>query len=403
MIIEIHGAGFQNKGAELMLNAAAYELRQRISPLELAIDPTYGPYNSRCGLNLHNIMPFRSHVGTPSFNKYFMRQKCFSYMGGGKLFSALGMPISLYGGVKLSDIEGFVDVSGFAYTDEWRGGRPVRDFASLTSYYKSKDTPVILLPQSFGPFLTLSTRTAFRKIMSNSSLVFARDHQSYDYALELFEGDGKLSIAPDITLFYPGAAPANVEATADTHYACVVPNIRILDKGKTPWGERYYSCLHSIIKELLHRGLQVRVVVHDSTGEDLQISSRLCEESSSPGVSLVQEENPVALKHIISQSFLVAGSRYHSLVAALSQGVPALAIGWSHKYDMLFREFGLGNFVFSSPETPLPEVLQRVIELAEPDINTSYRSQICSHLKEIFLVNRKMWSMVGDTLSAHSA
>jgi len=402
MIIEIHGAGFQNKGAELMLNAAAYELRQRLSSLDLAIDPLYGSYNSRCGLTLHQIMPFRSHVGTPGFHKYFLRQKFFSYMRGEKLLSMMGMPTNLYGGVKLSDIKGFVDISGFAYTDEW-GVRPVQDLAALTSYYKSNNVPVILLPQAFGPFRLGETRTAFKKVLANASLVFARDHQSYDYALELSSGGGKLSIAPDITLFYPNTSPVNIKAVAIPKYACVVPNIRVLDKGKIPWGEKYYSFLHNVIKELLRCGLHVLIIVHDSTGEDLKISSRLCKENSSTDVTLVQEEDPIALKRIIAQSFLVAGSRYHSLVAALSQCVPALAIGWSHKYDMLFHEFGLKKFVFSSPETPVSEVLQRVSELAEPNVNTSHRGQIYSHLQELSLVNREMWSLVEDTLAGHSA
>jgi len=402
MIVEIHGAGFQNKGAELMLNTTAYELRQRLPNVELAIDPSYGSYNSRCGLSLHQILPPRSHVGTPGFSKRFLKQKLFAYMGGGELLSILGMPSSLYGGVKLSDIKGFVDISGFAYTDEW-GGRPIRDLAALTSYYKAKNVPIILLPQAFGPFRMTETRANFRKVMSNATLVFARDRQSYDYAHELSSDGANLSVAPDITLFFPHASPVSIKDSISPSYACVVPNIRMFDKGGKVWSEKYYSYLLSVIKELLLRGLQVRIVVHDSSGEDLKISQRLCEESNSVDVVLVQEEDPVMLKRIIAQSFLVVGSRYHSLVAALSQSVPALAIGWSHKYDMLFQEFGLKEFVFSSPETPVAEVLRRLNELSVPDTNAAYRAQIASRLQEMSLVNMKMWSLVVATLTEYSA
>ena len=40
------------------------------------------------------------------------------------------------------------------------------------------------------------------------------------------------------------------------------------------------------------------------------------------------------------------GSRFHALVAALSQGIPVAALGWSHKYAELLGEFGLREFVF---------------------------------------------------------
>lgn len=48
---------------------------------------------------------------------------------------------------------------------------------------------------------------------------------------------------------------------------------------------------------------------------------------------------PVQLKGVLGTARPVVGSRFHALVGALSQGVPVLAIGWSHKYDELLRQF----------------------------------------------------------------
>lgn len=42
----------------------------------------------------------------------------------------------------------------------------------------------------------------------------------------------------------------------------------------------------------------------------------------------------------MGNSRAVIGSRFHRLINALSQATPAYAIGWSHKYEMLFEDFG---------------------------------------------------------------
>ncbi len=44
--------------------------------------------------------------------------------------------------------------------------------------------------------------------------------------------------------------------------------------------------------------------------------------------------------------------RFHALVSALSQGVPGLVHGWSHKYRWLSDEYGVSDFVLDPYENP---------------------------------------------------
>ncbi len=398
MIVEIHGAGFQNKGAELMLRAVVDELRQRLPQFVPAIDPAYGAYNLRCGLALNQVIPPRSHVGSDGFSKRFRGQKLFASLRGEKLLArVLGAPLSTYGCVSLAGIQGLIDIAGFAYTDEW-GSRPTQDFASLTAYYKAKGKPVVLLPQAFGPFQRNETKSAFRNVLENATLVFARDQQSYEYAFELSSESGKVMHAPDITLFYPDVS-LEMATDQDKGYVCVVPNIRILDQGKQSWGDKYQSYLLEIVRELLHQNLRVNIVVHDASGDDLILARYLCDKTSSPAVTLIQEEDPIALKQLLAGSSMLIGSRYHSLVAAFSKHVPAIALGWSHKYTMLFRDFGCEQYVVS-PDTSIEAVLQHVRALVDRDTNASCRQQIAHRLREMYRVNQAMWARVVDILIA---
>lgn len=401
MIVEIHGAGFANKGAELMLHAVVAELRERLPEIESAIDPMYGPYPLRSSLGLYQVFPPRSHVGTKGFSRRFLFQRLVASMGTGKIQRALRIQQNLYGCINISEIDAFLDIAGFAYSDEW-GSRPTRDLASLTAYYKAQGKPIIFLPQAFGPFQRDETRSAIRKVLNNASLVFARDQQSYDYLLEFSSDPNKIHRSPDMTLFYPRMSSSLSQSVSEKGYACVVPNIRILDRGEKAWGDKYHCCLSVITKELLQRGLDVKVVVHDNTGEDLMLARRICEECGS-GAKLVQEEDPLVLKQLIGCSRIVIGSRYHSLVAAFSLGVPAIAIGWSHKYDMLFHDFDMDDFIFSSPAVPEETIVHRIHELIDMESSTSHRRKIDQRLQALYETNEKMWSLITEILVANSS
>jgi len=63
-------------------------------------------------------------------------------------------------------------------------------------------------------------------------------------------------------------------------------------------------------------------------------------------VYLLDEDlSPHKLKSIISNAFIHIGARYHSIVAALSLGVPCISFSWHHKYRDIMRMYDLENFV----------------------------------------------------------
>jgi polysaccharide pyruvyl transferase WcaK-like protein len=390
MIVEIHGAGCKNKGAELMLRATASELRGRLRDLEGAVDPAYGPRAWRRQLDLRDMFPSRSHVGTPGWSRRFRFQRIFARLGGRWL--------SPHGGVTLASVDALVDIAGFAYTDEW-GSRPTKNFAALSRYYKSQKKPVILLPQAFGPFWRSESKAAFAEVLDHAAVVFARDPVSYGHAVELATDPDKVQLAPDITLFYPRQSP--LPEVRDARYACIVPNVRLVDQGARFWHDKYEQCLAHAAKELVAYGIPVRVLVYDTGGDDLYIALRLQQRVASAAVEIETEQDPAALKRLIGRSLLVVGSRYHSLVAAFANAVPCVGIGWSHKYQMLFKDFGCERFVLSHL-SPLEVLSAHIAKLADATSNAEHRTRIAASLEAMRLDNERMWERVTTTLARPS-
>jgi colanic acid/amylovoran biosynthesis protein len=62
-------------------------------------------------------------------------------------------------------------------------------------------------------------------------------------------------------------------------------------------------------------------------------------------------------KALIGRFEFLIGSRFHSLVFGLSQGIPALAISWSHKYRELFAQFEMEDYVQECQEIDADELV----------------------------------------------
>jgi polysaccharide pyruvyl transferase WcaK-like protein len=392
--IEIHGAGFQNKGAELMLRAAVHRLRDRLPGIEIAIDPSYGSFDQRAALGLRQMYPTRTHVGTRGFRKSLGSQKIFSRLAATRLLDGpVNSQLGRYGCVSLWQSQALVDIAGFAYSDEW-GIRPTQDFSRLAAVYAERNKPVILMPQAFGPFDKMETKAAFRKIIDSASLIFARDRQSFEHVQSLVPGTEKVFLAPDITLFFPENDSVKKPGS---DYVSIVPNIRMVDKNKRGWAEKYESYLILVIEEILRKGLRVKIIVHDISGQDIQLTESIAARVNSPKLSIFESDNPLVLKEEIGNSRLLVGSRYHSLVAAFSQSVPSIGLGWSHKYDMLFEDFDCKDLLISS-DLPAETVIERVVHILEDDVNSHYRELISRRLGELRRQNEDMWNQVTQIL-----
>lgn len=64
--------------------------------------------------------------------------------------------------------------------------------------------------------------------------------------------------------------------------------------------------------------------------------------------AMLQRVSAAEMKAVIGKTTCVIGSRFHALVAGLSQGIPCMALSWSHKYRELLKPFGLERYTIES-------------------------------------------------------
>ena len=244
---------------------------------------------------------------------------------------------SRHGGniVNAHEIDLILDISGFALSDQW-GWRKSARVALYTNHAKAHNTPVIFLPQSFGPFEQRRTHFFSKRALAAASCIHARDLQSYDVVSHMLGSSNQIRRTPDLTI------PVTVAPTVDVEPGTValVPNIRLTDMGGKTEGEHVVQAFADLGRKLQRHGLRVVVAPHTTEQGDHDLSAQLAEKLN-PEAPVWEGIDAYTMKARLAACHLVVAARYHAAVAALSSGVPCIVVGWSHKYASLVEDFGL--------------------------------------------------------------
>ena len=384
MIIQIHGAGFYNYGAWLMLEIVVSELSSRLSdigPIEFCSLPSPGTtYEIASTYKLKTVLPQTwrrnplKYLTAPTFERLIPNE----------LQRILGI-------VPRNKVDVVIDISGYAFGDHW-GPDISRICGRRFRFLHDRGKPIIMLPQMMGPFENEKVRRETKKLLACTDHVYLRDESSLSAVNEIIDDPAKVSLAPDITIFSSGEM---VEPRPP--FACLIPNERMLDQGVKKWGSRYLQLLTQAGQRLLALDRDVVLLSHAPGGGDLAIAQQLAERLDSQRVEVVTNVTPKRAKGIISKADLVVGSRFHALVAALSSGVPAIAIGWTHKYSHLLSDFGIPGLNFDPNQTN-DELLDLIRECVDNTRNATIRQTLLQSKKPMAPSNDQMWQDVASHL-----
>jgi polysaccharide pyruvyl transferase WcaK-like protein len=388
MLIEIVGGGFDNKGAQLMLETVVSRLDHELPDLSFCVE-TMRPAPPSDMQRLRIKMIFvRARSRYVRLYRAFLRAS-----------DILGrmVPLSFHQAESEARhaIDALVDMSGFAYGDAWTAKR-TQIMARKAEYYARRGKPVIFLPQMFGTFEGAEIRRAMRRLCAAADLVYARDEVSYRCVQDLLSGPtDKLRQAPDITIF---AEPDRSTVLPQEPYACIVPNIRVLSSGAPKWRENYISELLQAIRLLRSRGLGVVLMEHETGGKDRRLIEQLRSESSGDGVSICDYSSPFQLKAVLGGARVVLASRYHAAVSAVSSATPTVVLGWAHKYDTLMADFGVHDCIHRASDG-WPHLEGLLCGLLDDQQHRARQAVLRERKQAMSEANVRMWTDVINALT----
>ena len=165
MIIQLHGVGFHNKGAELMMHAIAQEIYAHYDNAVVCMKLNVGSYQQRSEANLHHLITI-----TGKYRKYYPLLAQSINRGMNILPASMR---HLGHVVNQEEVDVVFDASGFAFSDQW-GPKPSEKMVNSIKHWKARGIKIVLMPQAFGPFENQEVRKAIQFILNHVDLVFAR-------------------------------------------------------------------------------------------------------------------------------------------------------------------------------------------------------------------------------------
>jgi polysaccharide pyruvyl transferase WcaK-like protein len=293
----------------------------------------------------------------------------------------------------VADADLVLDASGGDSFTDLYGAARFRQIVAPKQIALDMGRPLVLLPQTYGPFTHASSRRIARRVIDGARLAYARDPDSYVRLQELL-GDrfdpARHRAGVDLAFGLPPKAPAGLEPAVERALAengahpLVGLNVSGLlanrpQDAATRFGLAcdYGVLMRELVAWFLEKtdaSLLLIPHVHAPAGHhesDLDAARGLLDglpqdlsRSAAERVAvLTQALDARELKWLIAQTDWFCGARMHSTIAALSSGVATAALAYSLKTRGVFATCAMADAVVDLRVTTGPEALASLVQL----------------------------------------
>lgn len=224
--------------------------------------------------------------------------------------------------------------SGDSFADIY-GLRRLSIMSAVAEFACEAGTPVVLGPQTIGPFTTLRGRSIARFSLARAAIVMARDSESARYAASV--GRRVDTLTSDVVFALPQPVPSS-----DRDVLLNVSGL-LWNSGPHVDAAAYRRAVTDLYRELTSRGRQVSLLAHvldsDRLDNDLPAMRELAR-TIAPDVELLVPGGLEEVRSMVASCRLVIGSRMHACLNALSVGTPAIPLAYSRKFEPLLADLG---------------------------------------------------------------
>jgi len=381
----IFGGGLSNKGAQAMTFTVVDQMKRRFPIENIYVFNTIDYKRDELEKRIYSfkILPWKIGTAINLLNKKRIIDE-------NKWTCSLDEEKMLKRVLHKADV--FIDISGYGLRSWGYGKIPL---TSINQVYllrimlaKKLSKPYFILPQSIGPFsFNLIERfwlsPQFKLYLKYPKIIYSREPQGVEELKPFTKKNVKNE--RDIVLLNDGYNFGNIfknefdlkNIKIKRNSVGVIPNKQVMKRGNK---KEIYKMYKSIINKLLENGKCVYILRHSE--EDFFICSKIKNFfSNNENVMLISGDmNTIELENIIKQFDFIVGSRYHSIINAFKNGIPAFVLGWANKYEKLLEDFEQNSYIFDIRK-----------DISFRDLERSLRKILVNHEKE----SKKIISKLG--------
>jgi polysaccharide pyruvyl transferase WcaK-like protein len=373
---------YGNRGAEAMLETVVGRLREQRPDARFHVF-TYYPADDRRLLAAERI---DLHSSTPKALVLWLLPWALLFAPLRLLFGRRILRVGPRAIRALGESTALVDLAGVSFIDGREKFLPFNVLTLLPAWLLG--TPVVKMSQAVGPFREPLNRLAAAFILPRCAKVWARGAQTYKFLQESGFRGVDFALADDIAFNHKPeyalsreSGPTLAQRFARLADARAQPGVRgvigvcpssVVAVQSRKRGESYERVLAGLAGDLARQGFLVVLfpnATREVSGEvernnDLPAIRRILAELPEHGgpdpVAFDLDVNATDIKRIIAETDVVLVSRFHAMVGALSLAVPAVVLGWSHKYAEVMARFGQEACVMDYKQMGSGELGERV-------------------------------------------